>query len=194
MTWSLFTDTKTVTHHLKAGDLSITLKRTELLKTTLDSSGYLVTPDEPDKTVKDFTDPTNKNVFDIGEDELIVPGSKFSARMRVENNSDVAFGYWIEIICTDKESGENLAKQLKVTVNAKESYVADGLTVGSKDSYIGVLDVGTGEEFSVTVEFENKNADIEDGVPGSANDIAQGENVKFDLVVYAIQVVTNTSP
>ena len=89
---------------------------------------------------------------------------------------------------------ENLAKQLKVTVNAKESYVADGLTVGSKDSYIGVLDVGTGEEFSVTVEFENKNADIEDGVPGSTNDIAQGENVKFDLVVYAIQVVTNTSP
>jgi predicted ribosomally synthesized peptide with SipW-like signal peptide len=35
MTWALFTDTKGVANHLRAGDLSITLKRTELTKKML---------------------------------------------------------------------------------------------------------------------------------------------------------------
>ena len=200
MTYALFTDTQKVQNHLKAGDLRITLKRTELTKTTLNENGYLVTPDVPDKTVVDFTNPTDKNVFGLNTDgngevtEKIVPGSKFVAKMEIQNNSDVAFGYWIEIICTDKTRGEDLAKQLKITVDAKDSYIADGLTVGSDKAYIEVLDKGASGTFTVTVEFEDKGYTFENGVLSSANDIAQSEDLKFDLVVYAVQVTTDPTP
>ena len=111
MTWALFTDTKNVSNHLQAGDLSITLKRTELTKTTLNTSGKLVTSD-PDKTVVNFSNSTDKNVFGIVDGEKVVPGTKYVAKMKIENHSDVAFGYWIEIVCTDKTNGADLAKQL----------------------------------------------------------------------------------
>ncbi len=194
MTWALFTDTQNVTNHLKAGDLQITLKRTELIKTTLNDAGYLVTS-EPNTTVEDFTNPTDENVFGIETNEKIVPDSKFVAKMQIENNSDVAFGYWIEIVCTDKTSGENLAKQLKVTVNTgsdKSGFVGNGLTVkGENDGYVGELAVGGSGTFTVTVEFlDSMVADnnIDD------NDLAQNESLNFDLVVHAVQVTTAPTP
>lgn len=196
MTWALFTDIQNVTNHLKAGDLKITLKRVELLKTTLNSAGYLFTPDEPDKTVVDFTNPTDDNVFDIGSTEKIVPGTKFSAKMKIENNSDVAFVYWIEIVCKDKTNGADLAKQLKVTVNtgngSKSDFVGNGLTVkGENDGYVGSIEVGKADTFTVTVEFldsdiaSNKITD---------NDLAKSEKIDFDLVVHAVQLTKATNP
>ena len=196
MTWALFTDTQKVKNHLKAGDLSITLTRTELTKTTLDEKGFLVTPDQPDTTPKSFTNPTDENVFDIANGERIVPGSKFVAKMQIDNKSDVAFGYWIEIVCTDKSLGEDLAKQLKITVDTDESHVANGLTVGGENAYIEVLEKGAGGTFTVTVEFEDKGYTF-DPVSGtliSDNDAAELESVQFDLVVYAVQVTTNPNP
>lgn len=186
MTWALFTDTQKVTNHLQAGDLSITLKRTELTKTTLNAQGKLVTSD-PDTTTKNFSNPTDENVFGIVEGEKIVPGTKYVAKMQVENHSDVAFGYWIEIVCTDKTNGADLAKQLKVTVNTgsdASAFVNDGLTVGSSSNYVGELIIGATAEFTVTVEFLDSfvaanNIDH--------NDLAQGENLSFDLVVHAVQ-------
>lgn len=186
MTWALFTDTQKVTNHLQAGDLSITLKRTELTKTTLNAQGKLVTSD-PDTTTKNFSNPTDENVFGIVEGEKIVPGTKYVAKMQVENHSDVAFGYWIEIVCTDKTNGADLAKQLKVTVNTgsdASASVNDGLTVGSSSNYVGELIIGATAEFTVTVEFLDSfvaanNIDH--------NDLAQGENLSFDLVVHAVQ-------
>lgn len=186
MTWALFTDTQKVTNHLQAGDLSITLKRTELTKTTLNAQGKLVTS-APDTTTKNFSNPTDENVFGIVEGEKIVPGTKYVAKMQVENHSDVAFGYWIEIVCTDKTNGADLAKQLKVTVNTgsdASASVNDGLTVGSSSNYVGELIIGATAEFTVTVEFLDSfvaanNIDH--------NDLAQGENLSFDLVVHAVQ-------
>ena len=186
MTWALFTDTQKVTNHLQAGDLSITLKRTELTKTTLNAQGKLVTS-APDTTTKNFSNPTDENVFGIVEGEKIVPGTKYQASMQVENHSDVAFGYWIEIVCTDKTNGADLAKQLKVTVNTgsdASASVNDGLTVGSSSNYVGELIIGASAEFTVTVEFLDSfvaanNIDH--------NDLAQGENLSFDLVVHAVQ-------
>lgn len=186
MTWALFTDTQKVTNHLQAGDLSITLKRTELTKTTLNAQGKLVTS-APDTTTKNFSNPTDENVFGIVEGEKIVPGTKYVAKMQVENHSDVAFGYWIEIVCTDKTNGADLAKQLKVTVNTgsdASAFVNDGLTVGSSSNYVGELIIGATAEFTVTVEFLDSfvaanNIDH--------NDLAQGENLSFDLVVHAVQ-------
>ena len=196
MSWALFTDTQNVTNHLKAGDLKITLKRTELLKTTLNSAGYLFTPDQPDKTVVDFTNPTGDNVFDIGSTEKIVPGTKFSAKMQIENNSDVAFGYWIEIVCKDKTNGANLAKQLKVTVNAgngsKSDFVGNGLTVkGANDGYVGSIEVGKADTFTVAVEF--LDSDIASNRV-TDNDLAKSEKIYFDLVVHAVQLTKAINP
>ena len=186
MTWALFTDTQKVTNHLQAGDLSITLKRTELTKTTLNAQGKLVTSD-PDTTTKNFSNPTDENVFGIVEGEKIVPGTKYVAKMQVENHSDVAFGYWIEIVCTDKTNGADLAKQLKVTVNTgadASASVNDGLTVGSSSNYVGELIIGATAEFTVTVEFLDSFV-AENNI--DRNDLAQGENLSFDLVVHAVQ-------
>ena len=186
MTWALFTDTKTVSNHLQAGDLSITLKRTELTKTTLNAQGKLVTS-APDTTTKNFSNPTDENVFGIVEGEKIVPGTKYQASMQIENHSDVAFGYWIEIVCTDKTNGADLAKQLKVTVNTgadASASVNDGLTVGSSSNYVGELIIDATAEFTVTVEFLDSFV-AENNI--DHNDLAQGENLSFDLVVHAVQ-------
>ncbi|MBQ7391229.1 MAG: hypothetical protein IJV73_00960 [Clostridia bacterium] len=186
VTWALFTDTQKVSNHLQAGDLSITLKRTELTKTTLNTNGYLV--EQPtDTTVVSFSNPTDANVFGLGENEKIVPGSKFVAKMDIANNSDVAFGYWIEIVCTDKESGANLAKQLKVTVNTgsdASAFVNDGLTVKGENGYVGELGIGATAAFTVTVEFLDSFV-AENNIEN--NDLAKGENLSFDLVVHAVQ-------
>ena len=186
MTWALFTDTQKVNNHLQAGDLSITLKRTELTKTTLNAEGKLVTS-APDTTTKNFSNPTDENVFGIVDGEKIVPGTKYQASMQVENNSDVAFGYWIEIVCTDKTNGADLAKQLKVTVNTgsdASASVNDGLTVGSSSNYVGELIIGATAEFTVTVEFLDSFV-AENNI--DHNDLAQGESLSFDLVVHAVQ-------
>lgn len=186
MTWALFTDTQKVTNHLQAGDLSITLKRTELTKTTLNAQGKLVTS-APDTTTKNFSNPTDENVFGIVEGEKIVPGTKYVAKMQIENHSDVAFGYWIEIVCTDKTNGADLAKQLKVTVNTgsdASASVNDGLTVGSSSNYVGELIIGATADFTVTVEFLDSFV-AENNI--DHNDLAQGESLSFDLVVHAVQ-------
>ena len=186
MTWALFTDTQKVNNHLQAGDLSITLKRTELTKTTLNAQGKLVTS-APDTTTKNFSNPTDENVFGIVEGEKIVPGTKYQASMQIENHSDVAFGYWIEIVCTDKTNGADLAKQLKVTLNTgsdASASVNDGLTVGSSSNYVGELTIGATAEFTVTVEFLDSFV-AENNI--DHNDLAQGESLSFDLVVHAVQ-------
>lgn len=204
MTWALFTDTKTITNHLKAGDLTITLKRTALVKSTLNEAGFLedftvqTTSDDP----KDFTEPTDENVFAIGENEKLVPGSKFSATMQIENNSDVAFGYWIVIIPTESTKGENLVKQLKVTVTAansdpnspNSSFVGEGLIIGGEERYIEVLEVGASGTFTVTAEFVDQGYEYVDGVLVSGNDAAKNESLTFDLVVYAVQVIKDPTP
>ena len=193
MTWALFTDTQKVTNHLQAGTLAVALKRTELVKTTLNDEGFLV-ESAPDTTHVNFTNPTDENVFGIENGEKIVPGTKYVAKMQIDNKSDVAFGYWIEVVCTDKASGEDLAEQLKVTVNAKDSYMSNGLTVGSKGVYIDVLEKGTSGTFTVTVEFEDLGYTYSNGKLKSKNDAAEGEKLSFDLVVYAVQVTTDPTP
>lgn len=198
--FALFTDTQKVSNHLQAGDLKITLKRTELQKTTLDATGKLVTM-APDQTPKVFSNPTDANVFGIVEGEKVVPGTKYQATMQIENNSDVAFGYWIKIACTDEEAAKALAQQLKIVVytdkngdgkidTAKEgedSTVAAGLEVGDQENVIGSIEVGKAETFIVSVEFTDAGYTYVDGVLSSANDAAQTQSTDFDLVVYAIQ-------
>lgn len=189
MTWALFTDEQKVSNHLQAGDLTVTLKRLELTKTTLNKQGYLVEDPVqlPGSTPEDFTNAPDKNVFDITADEKIVPGTKYVAKMQIENNSDVAFDYWIDIVCKDSKDGAAqdgivLGNQLKVTVTTDKdntAYVGNGLSVGSKDVPIGKLDTDQNKvaTFTVTVEF----------LHDAANNQAKGESLDFDLLVSALQ-------
>ena len=216
MTWALFTDTQTVSNHLKAGDLQITLKRTELTKTTLDDKGYLVTQPTDTNSVN-FTDPTDENIFGLtmenGEvTEKIVPGSKFVATMQIENNSDAAFKYWARIDCKDEDVAKKLAEQLIIIVytdkngdgvidtegddaEKHESVIANGLEIGDDVNYIGLLEKTGMEKFIVSVEFDDYGYTYQDGVITSANDAAQNQDVEFDLVVFAVQVTTEpTTP
>lgn len=220
MTWALFTDTKIVQNHLKAGDLTITLKRTELLKTSL-NNGFLVEPDpdNPDRTVVNFTEPTDKNVFGLATNaegevtEKIVPGSWYVAKMQITNQGDVAFGYWLEVECGNADVAKALAKQLKITVYrdlngdgridmntesvTTDCTVSTGLSVRndhSNDGYIGVVACNGSEDFIVKVEFEDLGYTYQDGVLTSGNDEAQLNEVDFDLVICAVQVTTAPNP
>ena len=160
MTWALFTDVKRVDNHLQAGDLKITLERVGLQKTALDPKGYLDTVTyKTEEAYADFSGDTNANVFDIKSGEKIVPGSEYTATMKISNldkNSDVAFGYWIEVVYTGSADVE-LADQIKVSVNNGEGKVlnaAGGLKVGADDAPIGVIGLDGSAEFTVSVLFE----------------------------------------
>ena len=184
MTVALFTDEEVVGNHLRAGDLNITLERTKLTSTYLTNFGKLDTI--VNNEVKDFTRNVKDNVFDLNG-AVIVPQSKYTAEMRITNGSerapsDVDFAYWIEIVYIG-ESDVPLAEQINVTVNTEASKrLNEGLTVGSETDPIGVLAVGESADFTVTIEF--LDLDI------AVNNEAQGNNVKFDLVVHAVQYTT----
>ena len=113
-TYALFSDQVDLRNHLYAGTLDITLTRTNLKSTVLDNeTGKLAHKEDP--IDKDFTAPNEYNVFDIGENDLIVPQAGYTAEMKISNNSDVTFGYWLQIIYDD-DYDLALADQMLVTV------------------------------------------------------------------------------
>lgn len=187
MSWALFTDAETLNHHLRAGDLDITLIRTHLTTKSLNlATGFLVNTESPADV--DFSN-TNKNVFDIDSDSLLVPGSEYEAEMRIENNSDVAFRYWIEIDFVNAIG--TLKDQLKVTVTTyggeeKELYLRNGFLVGSENEPISILAKGGAQLFTVKVEF------VDDREPNTdfINNDAMNDDVRFDIVIHAVQETT----
>ena len=192
MSWALFTDTETLNHHLKAGDLDITLIRTNLITKTLDNeSGFLVEAEYPADV--NFTN-SNNNLFDLTDDSLIVPCSEYIAEMQIKNNSDVAFRYWLEL---DFKGGSGvLANQLRVTVTTndgqvKETWLRNGFLVGSENEPISILAKGGAEMFTVKVEF------VDDRLPDTdfINNDAMNDDAKFDVVIHAVQEINApTSP
>ena len=175
-TAALFSDQETVVNHLRAGDLDITLERIKLTSTYVNNKGFLESYTTTD--IKDFTNETSDNVFAL-EGALIVPQSKYSAEMRVSNNSDVAFAYWVEIIYTGM-IGVELADQIKVVIDTAEGkMLSEGLKVGSETNPIAILGVGDFDTFTASIEFLDLASVI--------NNAAQGDSVTFDLVVHAVQ-------
>lgn len=174
MTWALFTDTETVSNHLRTGDLDITLVRQSLKKSaifdvtngtmtektynTTNDGGYLVLSDPSSN---------NKNIFKVypngqadNSAELIVPGSSYTANMAISNNeSDVDFVYWLGIVVKDASgniipnTGDvgNLAKAVTVTVTPKNGNprtvtLKSGFEIGSPESPIGTFLAANGED------------------------------------------------
>lgn len=206
MTWALFTDTAEVENHLQAGDLNITLERIQLDTKSLDAKGYLATKTSTEIVNFSTTRTDKRNMFDLGEGAKIVPGSSYTATMRISNNraevgahklnSDVAYDYWIEIkldvtgLKAEEIEALKLDEQLKVTVNselltkAEYAFLNAGLKVGSEQSPIGTLALGEYDDFTVTVEF----------VDSSSNNAAKTQSLKFDVIVYAVQRTTAPTP
>ena len=161
--------------------MDVTLIRTNLVSEVLNTqTGYIKRVENTDDV--DFSNPTNKNVFDVTDETLVVPGSKFVAEMKLENRSGVAFNYWIEIVC--KNTTKDLASQLTVTVKTDTELSAnlgDGLKIGSESSPIGSVAKGSSKLFYVTVEYKNL----------ANNNDTQGGSVEFDMIIHAVQATTS---
>lgn len=186
-TYALFTDQVTMTNHLQAGTMDITLLRTNLTTKTLNSAtGFLISNEYADD--EDFSDPTNKNLFEIDSADMIAPGCEYNAEMQIFNNSDVAFAYWLEVVFVGTEKPE-LANQLRVTVTTAsgtpiEAYLKDGLTVGNETNAIATLAKGAAQIFYVKVDF------VDDKTAGVTfdNNNAMDNVLQFDVIVHAVQV------
>ncbi len=192
-TYALFTSKATVTNHLKAGNLNISLIRTKYSKTVLNTDGYLETKE--DNNELDFTSASSKNIFGLEENELIVPTSKFSADLTIKNGkkdssgayikSSVAFTYSASLVL-DESSDTNLANQLQVTVKQGETSTTKRLNefndIVLLSGEMKASDDAT--SFTISLEFLNLDSD------GSTNNKAQDKEVSFDLVVEAIQKTT----
>ena len=190
-TYALFSDSVKVSNHLKAGNLNISLLRTSYSKTTLDDDGYLTTV--ADSTVTDFTDATDKNIFDIQDDEVIVPGSSFTANMKLVNGklngseyvaSSTAFQYDVKLDI-DEESDEELLSQMMVTINkGSELVVSKKLSEFTDDTIFSdtMTKNDAYQEFSVKLDFSD--------LTSAENNLAQDQKANFDLIIEAIQLTS----
>lgn len=193
MSYALFTDSVSVGNHLQAGNLNVTLTRTNLEYSVLNAEGELAV-----KTVAedlDLTTSSANNVFGIDSTDIrIVPGSYFDADLEIENAGNTAFNYSISIKLLGDST--DLAEQLKVIVTHPNgtttekmlSELAGGLSIDT-----GKMKVGdTAQTFSVRVEF------VDDGRPDTnpsttiVNNDAQGDSAVFDLIVTAVQATTQS--
>lgn len=183
VSYALFTDSKRMSNHLRAGDLEVSLTRTSLEYSILDADGKLaVTKD--DQTV-DFTEITQENVFGVTSERIfIAPGSFFKATMQVANIGNVAFTYDVGIQLANESNA--LAEQLQVIITRADgtsvsttlSELADGATIQGGELLAGA----NSQSFTVEVRF------IDDT---SINNAAQTQLSVFDLYVNAVQATGN---
>ena len=184
-TYALFSDQVTLTNHLEAGTLDITLVRTSLTTRSLNNeTGFLVGTEKSEDV--DFSAPSDKNVFDMTDDTLVVPGCWYSAEMQIANNSDVAFGYWLEIVFDDEEDLA-LADQIEVTITTVDGTTKAKLSesaglIGAENAPIGILAKTGSQLFTVRVEFSD--------LDHSVNNTAKSQSVNFDLIVHAVQITS----
>ncbi|MCQ2400116.1 MAG: CalY family protein [Clostridia bacterium] len=188
-TFALFSDSVTVSNHLQAGTLKVTLVRTAHSYSVLDEDGYLATTTVETESKKntEFT-----NAFDLPSDALIVPQSVLSASFEIQNNDTVAFDYSIKLVLTDSTGavldlstvdGLYLPEQLDVTLTGLTGTHtladdADDLVVNGTET----VTAGEKATFTVTVTFKDLDS--------SVNNLAQGQEVYFDLLINATQVVS----
>ncbi len=201
-TYALFTDSRELKVHLNAATLEIELLRTNLQYNSLENDGYEY-PGANTETIN-FTEATDRNLFDLNADTLIAPGCWYEATLQIKNKGTVAFVWWLDVTLNGEAT--KLSEQMQVTVtqcdndgnellNEDGSYVMqrtsrlnEGTVIGSAENPIGHFAIGAEDTvavFKVKVEFLNLDND------GSINNIAQNGNAVFDLTVNAVQELQN---
>lgn len=186
-TYALFTDEVTLKNHLQAGTLDITLYRVKLQEYSLDADGFMTwKPVNENREKFSGKENADKNVFDMEKGTLIVPRSAYTATMEISNASDVAYGYWVEIVFDDSDDLA-VADQIAVSVTAdngktvrKTLSISNGLFLGSDREPVDILARESVKNFDITVEF----------VDSVINNEAKGQSVSFDVVIHAVQIPT----
>ncbi|MBQ5802517.1 MAG: hypothetical protein IIW27_05745 [Clostridia bacterium] len=170
-TYALFSETVTVSGHLQSGKLDASLSRVKLVKNELTDEGFI----KESTDLTEVPDSQLTNVFGLSDTDKVAPGCSYVATMKISNNGNVAFGYYIKLKVTD---GANSPMMDNIVVTVKKG--DQTLTVGSDFSSnpIGVVAIGASEEFTVSVSFKTE----------AGNDTAD-QKVGFDLTVYAEQAL-----
>ena len=182
VTYTLFTDEMILVNHISAGDLDVTLTRTNLTGKVFGPDGVLHDYHNPASI--DFSKPTRNNLFDLYNDTYIVPGVEFKATLVVGNNSSTPFGYYVNLVVSDGSSLA-LCEQLYVTITAGDKKVSGTLAdlyLGGENDFISVIESNGSSTFEIEVIF----------VDNGNNNAAQDKKVYFDLIVNAVQLTSST--
>lgn len=183
-TYALWSSDVTVSNHLQAGTLSAELSRTGWSRNELDETGRLTVTNSPtDAPPVSYPSTDEENIFGLTEAAKMAPGAWCEADMTLKNGGDVAFGFWVEIVLQE-DADPALAAQLTVTVThgttATEPVpLSSGLSVGSAAQPVAEVNKGQSLPFTVRVTFEDDDN----------NNAARTKNVKFDLIIHAVQAV-----
>lgn len=181
--YSLFTDSVDVKYHINSSNLDAVLERTYLSYRVPDSNGFLAEYINHD--IVDFSHSTQDeaNIFGLGQDVAIVPGSYYESSMRVLNKGSVSFAYGVNLDLNKETSSSSLAEQLLLTVSKPDgTKLVDRKPLSEIDTDSPLL---TGrsfpdsapQEFIVRVDFD----------ASENNNSAQDQNVYFDLSIDAVQ-------
>lgn len=196
-TYALFTDSFSQNTVLKAGTMKIRLLRTNLKYSTLNEDGLLETKEDTRTLV--YAQPeaneqiSTENVFGITSETLLVPKSEYTATMKLENKSDVAFDYYF-VIEGLGDSANDFSDQLEAVVDTDLANTAEGAAggetkttvsfssknIGTASAPIGRVLVNKSATFTISIKFINDDA---------INNDAQGANASFNLTIYAVQAV-----
>jgi len=181
--YTLFTDSVRVSSHINSRNLDAVLKRTYLSYRVPDSDGIL--SEHINYDIVDFSHSTQaeNNIFGLGQDVAIVPGSWYESCMSVSNEGSVAFVYDVNFDLNQETSSSPLADQLLLTVSKPDgTKLIERKPLSSIDTSSPLLSGrifpdSAPQEFIVRVDF-NASED---------NNSAQNQNVYFDLSVDAVQ-------
>ena len=174
--YSLFSQRILIVNHFVTGELKLDLFRTNLSWNELDDDGLLVEYEDNQEYKASELD----NLFaNSNSSKVIVPGIHYQSTMKLVNDGDIAFDYYIEIVL--KGDANALASQLEVTYISGDvvhkNNLSEGLFLGSLENPLGKAITEEEINFSIKVEF----------IVSENNNDAKGSEVSFDFIVYAVQ-------
>lgn len=186
-TYGLYSANASLTNHLQAGNLTVSLFRTSYEKKTLDGEGYLESAS--DSTVTEFTSATTENIFGLSSTDYIVPGSEFETNLEIRNSktsgstttiSTVAFTYTVnlDIGATSNDLVDQVTISYKIG-NGDYSVAKKLSEFGSQSILSGSLKGQSADsaKFSIKLAFPDLDT----------NNNAQNETADFDLIISATQ-------